>query len=76
MADALGFAKDHQKVSEGYYNTQFMLSKIVRKGDVALCGTSIDVRKLAESELIEDTKRSTMAQLADCMQEADKVLVF
>ena len=76
MADALGCAKDHQKVSEGYYNTQFMLSKIVRKGDVALCGTSIDMRRLSESELIEDTKRSTMAQLADYMQEAYKILVF
>ena len=76
MADAVCCAKDHQKVPEGYYNTQFMLSKIVRKGDAALCGTSIDVRRLAESELIEDAKRSTMAQLADCMQEADKVLVF
>ena len=53
-----------------------MLSKIVPKGDAALCGTSIDMRRLSESELIEDTERSTMAKLADCMQEADKVLVF
>ncbi|WP_372826355.1 DsrE/DsrF/TusD sulfur relay family protein [Polaromonas sp.] len=76
MADAVGCAKDHQKVPEGYYNTQLMLSKIVRKGDVALCGTCMDARGLAESELIEGAKRSTLAQLADWTQEADKVLVF
>lgn len=46
------------------------------QGRCCLCGTSIDVRRLAESELIEDTKRSNMAQLADCMQEAYKILVF
>ena len=76
MADAVDCAKDHQKVPEGYYNTQLMLSKIVCKGDVAPCGTCMDARGLAESELIEDAKRSTLAQLADWTQEADKVLVF
>jgi uncharacterized protein involved in oxidation of intracellular sulfur len=53
-----------------------MLSKLVRKGDVALCGTCMDARGLAESELIEGARRSTMAQLADWTHEADKVLVF
>ncbi len=74
MANAVGCAKDHQKVPEGYYNTQLMLSKIVRK--VALCGTCMDARGLDESELIEGAKRSTLAQLADWTLEADKVLVF
>jgi len=76
MADAVGCAKDHQKVPEGYYNTQLMLSKIVRKGEVALCGTCMDARGLSESELIEGVKRSTLAQLADWTLEAGKVLIF
>ena len=76
MADAVGCAKDHQKVPEGYYNTQIMLSKIVRKGEVALCGTCMDARGLSESELIEGVKRSTLAQLADWTLEAGKVLIF
>ncbi len=76
MADAVGCAKDHQKVPEGYYNTQLMLSKVIRKGEVALCGTCMDARGLVESELIEGAKRSTLAQLTDWTLESDKVLVF
>ena len=76
MADAVGCAKGGQKVPEGYYNIQLMLGKIVRKGEVALCGTCMDARGVLESELIEGAKRSTLAQLADWTVEADKVLVF
>ena len=65
-----------QLSSEGDYNTQLMLSKVIRKGEVGLCGTCMDARGLAESELIEGAKRSTLAQLADWTLEADKVLVF
>lgn len=76
VADAVGCAKDHQKVPEGYYNTQLMLSKVIRKGEVSLSGTCMDARGLAESEVIEGAKRSTLAQLADWPLEADKVLAF
>lgn len=76
MADAVGCAKDHQKVPEGYYNTQLMLSKVVRKGEVGLCGTCMDARGLAETELIEGAKRSNLAELAEWTLQADRVLVF
>lgn len=76
MADAVGCAKDHQKVPEGYYNTQLMLAKIIRKGEVALCGTCMDARGLAESEVVTGAKRSNLAQLADWTLKSDKVLVF
>lgn len=76
MADAVGCAKSGQKVPEGYYNVQIMLSKVVRKGEVALCGTCMDARGLRDDELIEGAKRSTLAQLADWTAEADKVLLF
>lgn len=39
MADAVGCAKNGQKVPEGYYNVQLMLGKVLRKGEVGLCGT-------------------------------------
>ena len=42
MADAVGCAKAGQKVPEGYYNVQLMLGKVLRKGEVALCGTCMD----------------------------------
>jgi uncharacterized protein involved in oxidation of intracellular sulfur len=76
MADAVGCAKSGQKVPEGYYNVQIMLGKVARKGEVGLCGTCMDARGLRDEELIDGTRRGTLAQLADWTAEADKVLVF
>lgn len=76
MADAVGCAKAGQKVPEGYYNLQLMLGKVLRKGEVALCGTCMDARGLGPGELVEGAQRSTLAQLADWTTEADQVLVF
>jgi uncharacterized protein involved in oxidation of intracellular sulfur len=76
MADAVACAKSGQKVPEGYYNLQLMLGKVLRKGEVALCGTCMDARGLREEDMIEGVRRSTLAQLADWSVEADKVLVF
>ena len=76
MADAVTCAKSGQKVPEGYYNVQLMLGKVLRKGEVALCGTCMDARGLREDEGVEGARRSTLAQLADWTIEADKVLVF
>ena len=76
MADAVACAKSGQKVPEGYYNLQLMLGKVLRKGEVALCGTCMDARGLREEDMVEGARRSTLAQLADWTAEADKVLVF
>lgn len=76
MADAVACAKTGQKVPDGYYNVQTMLGKVLRKGEVALCGTCMDARGLREEELVEGARRGTLAQLADWTVEADKVLVF
>ena len=76
MADAVGCAKTGQKVPEGYSNVQLMIGRVLRKGEVGLCGTCMDARGMAETETIEGAKRSTLAQLADWTAEADRVLVF
>ena len=76
LADAVGVAKAGQKVPEGYYNLQLMLGKVLRKGEVGLCGTCMDARGVTEAEIIEGAKRSTLAQLAEWTAEADQVLVF
>ena len=76
LADAVSCAKAGQKVPEGYYNVQLMLGKVLRKGEVALCGTCMDARGLSESDMVAGAKRSTLSQLADWTAEADKVLVF
>ncbi|MDD2917563.1 DsrE family protein [Rhodoferax sp.] len=76
MADAVACGKGGQKVPEGYYNIQLMLGKIIRKGEVLLCGTCMDARGLRAEELMDGALRGTLAQLADWTVEADKVLVF
>ncbi|MDI3510964.1 MAG: uncharacterized protein PWQ61_1729 [Betaproteobacteria bacterium] len=76
MADAVGCAKAGQKVPEGYYNLQLMLGKVLRKGEVALCGTCMDARGLSEADMVPGAQRSTLAHLADWTAEADQVLVF
>ena len=67
LADAVACAKGGQKVPEG---------KVLRHGEVALCGTCMDARGLRDDELVEGARRSTLAQLADWTAAADKVLVF
>ncbi|MNG24092.1 DsrE/DsrF-like family protein [compost metagenome] len=69
-------ARAGQKVPEGYYNLELMLSKLLRHGEVALCGICMDARGMTEADLIEGARRSTLAELADWTAAADKVLVF
>lgn len=76
MADAVACAKSGQIVPPGYYNVQLMLGKVMRRGEVALCGTCMDARGLLEQEVIEGARRSTLAVLAEWTRAADKVLVF
>ena len=76
MADAVACAKSGQKLPEGYSNLQLMLGKVIRKGEVGLCGTCMDARGLRDDEVIEGARRSTLAQLAEWTAESDKVLVF
>jgi uncharacterized protein involved in oxidation of intracellular sulfur len=53
-----------------------MLGKVLRQGEVALCGTCMDARGMADAEMVEGAARSTLARLAEWTVEADKVLVF
>ncbi|MDX2141990.1 MAG: DsrE family protein [Rhodospirillaceae bacterium] len=77
LADAVAAAKRGQKVPEGYYSVERMLKRIVAgKGQVLLCGTCMEARGIAETEVIEGARRSTMDELAAAVGAADKALVF
>lgn len=76
MADAVACAKAGQKVPQGYYNIELMVKAIGRGGEVLLCGTCMDARGLADSELAEGTRRSTLDELAERTLAAERVLVF
>ena len=77
MGDAVACAKAGQKVPSGYYNTQDMLGSVMRHGGtVAVCGSCIDARGIADGELTEGTRRSTLDELTTWTHESDRVLAF
>lgn len=78
MGDAASAAKQGQKVPEGFYNLQIMLSKVLRGqgGSVGVCGACMDARGIGLEELIPGTHRGSLEELADWSEWADKVLVF
>lgn len=77
IGDAASCAKGGQKVPQGYYNIELMLRSVVRRGgEVGVCGTCLDARGITDAELAEGCRRSTMDELTDLTQQADRVLVF
>lgn len=76
MADAVNCAKQGQSVPQGFYNLELMITSVLRKGRVLLCGTCMDARGLSEEEVISGTEKSSMPELAELTRKADKVLVF
>jgi uncharacterized protein involved in oxidation of intracellular sulfur len=77
MADSVLAAKAGQKTPEGYYNMERMLRRLLAaKGEILLCGTCMDARGLAETDIMPGARRSTMDELAAATAAAEKVLVF
>jgi uncharacterized protein involved in oxidation of intracellular sulfur len=77
IGDAAACAKAGQKVPQGYYNLELMLRSVTRRGGtVGVCGTCMDARGIADPELAEGCSRSTMDELTDWTQQADRTLVF
>lgn len=77
MGDSALAAKAGQKVPQGYYNVQNMVTAVVRHGgEVAVCGTCLDARGIGDGELMEGARRSTLDELTNWVAEAEKVLTF
>ncbi|MFH1278299.1 MAG: DsrE family protein [Candidatus Eisenbacteria bacterium] len=77
IGDASPCAKRGQKVPNGYYSLERMLRPLARRpGAVGVCGSCMDARGMADSELVENTHRSSMDELTDWTLWADRVLVF
>lgn len=77
MGDAVTAAKAGQEVPEGFYNVERML-RIAgsRDGDIGVCGTCLDARGLDDGELADGARRSSMEELADWVEDAERILVF
>lgn len=77
MGDAASCAKAGQQTPNGYYNIERMLRAVTnRNGKIGVCGTCMDARAITADQLAEGTSRSTLGELTDWTQWADKVLVF
>jgi uncharacterized protein involved in oxidation of intracellular sulfur len=77
MADAVIAARKGQKTPDGYYNMERMLKRIVvGKGSVPRCGTCMDARGMADGDVMDGARRSTMDELSAATVAADKVLVL
>jgi uncharacterized protein involved in oxidation of intracellular sulfur len=77
MGDAAGCAKSGQSVPNGYYNLTRMLQALVlKRAPIGVCGSCMDARGIKSEELVEGAKRSSLEELTDWTQWADKVLVF
>lgn len=75
--DAASCAKKDQKVPQGYYKTEVMLRSVGRRGgEIGVCGTCMDARGIADTELTDTTHRSTLQELTNWVQWADSTLVF
>jgi uncharacterized protein involved in oxidation of intracellular sulfur len=77
VGDAASCAKSGQSVPQGYYNIELMLGSIARRGgEVGVCGTCMDARGITDVELAEGCRRSSLDELTDWTQSADRALVF
>ena len=77
FGDAAACAKSGHNLPQGYYNVELMLRSVTRRGGkVGVCGTCMDARGITEDELADGCHRSTLDELTDWTQEADRVLVF
>jgi uncharacterized protein involved in oxidation of intracellular sulfur len=77
IGDAALCAKSGQTVPQGFYNLGRMVQVVAQnRGEVGVCGSCMDARGLADGDLIEGSRRSTLDELADWTLWADKVVVF
>lgn len=77
LGDAAGCAKAGQVVPQGFYQLARMLQVVAQQGgEVGVCATCMDARGLCEQDLVEGARRSSLKELTDWTEWADRVLVF
>lgn len=75
--DAASCAVAGQVTPSGYYNMERMLKVLAAKGaKLGVCGSCIDARGIKGEMLVEGAHRSSMDELSEWTQAADKTLVF
>lgn len=77
FGDAVGCAVAGQRVPDGYYHLDRMLTSAARRGaEIGLCGTCMDARGITEDLVIDATRRSSLDEVTDWVLWADKTITF
>ncbi|MBI2073211.1 MAG: DsrE family protein [Gemmatimonadetes bacterium] len=77
MGDASSCAQAGQAVPNGWYNLNRMLTVVLRqRGAVGVCGSCMDARGLSDTDLLKGTRRSSLEELTDWTEWADRVITF
>lgn len=77
FGDAVGCAVAGQRVPDGYYHLDRMLTSAARHGaEVGLCGTCMDARGITEDGVIDAARRSSLDEVTDWALWADKTITF
>jgi uncharacterized protein involved in oxidation of intracellular sulfur len=77
IGDGASAAHGGQKVPQGYYNIADMLAMLAGQGaEVAVCGTCMDARGIADTDLVQGSRRGSMDILTEWTLAAEKVLSF
>jgi uncharacterized protein involved in oxidation of intracellular sulfur len=64
-------------VPQGYYNIEVMLRGVIHSGgEVGVCGTCMDARGIADGELVEGARRSTLDEMTAWTVWASKILTY
>lgn len=77
IGDGAVCAQRGQKTPEGYYNVERMLKVAARQNvEIGVCGSCMDARGMADGQLAEGLRRSSMQELTSWTRWADKLAVF
>lgn len=76
FGDAVACAVAGQQLAEGHYHLDRMITPLVRRGRVAVCGSCMVARGLREEQLVEGARRSNLEELTDWTLWSEKTLVF
>jgi uncharacterized protein involved in oxidation of intracellular sulfur len=77
IGDAASCAKKDQKVPQGHYNAEVMLRNVGRHGgEIGVCGTCMDARGISDVELTDTAHRSSLEELTNWVQWAERTMVF
>ncbi len=77
FGDAIGCAVAGQKVPDGYYHLDRMVTAILGHGaEVGCCGTCMDARAVAVEALVDGARRATLKEASEWVIWADRVVSF